>query len=58
MLLYVFYFAQPQIQMANQHRAKNRNSCLPTRIHPAFLKKITEDILHKIYIEKGAKIGI
>ena len=35
----------------------SRNSRLPTRIHPVYLK-ITEDILHKIYTEKGAIIGI
>ena len=32
-------------------------SCLPTRMHPVQLKKITEDILHKIYAEKGATTG-
>ena len=46
------------IQRADQHIANSRNSCLPTRIHPVCLKKITEDILHKIYTEKGAVIGI
>ena len=27
------------IQRADQHIANNRNSCLPTRIHPVYLKK-------------------
>ena len=32
---------------------------LPTRIHPSSVaKKITEDILHKIYTEKGTITGI
>ena len=40
MLLYVFYFAQPQqLQTADQNIANSRNSCLPTRIHPVYLKK-------------------
>ena len=46
------------IKRADQHIANSRNNCLPTRIHPVYLKKITEDILHKIYTEKGAVIGI
>ena len=46
------------IQRADQDIDNSRNSCLPTRIHPVYLKKITEDILHKIYTEKGAIIGI
>ena len=37
---YVYYFAQPQqLQRADQHIANSRNSCLPTRIHPVYLKK-------------------
>ena len=36
----------------------HRKSCLPTRMHPVLLKKITEDILHKTYTEKGAITGI
>ena len=27
------------MQRADQHRANSRNSCLPTRIHPVYLKK-------------------
>ena len=27
------------IQKADQHIANSRNSCLPTRIHPVYLKK-------------------
>ena len=27
------------IQRADQHIANSRNSCLPTRIHPVYLKK-------------------
>ena len=39
MLLYVFYFAQPQqLQRVDQHTANSRNTCLPTRIHPVYLK--------------------
>ena len=37
------------IQRADQHIVNSRNSCLPT---PSAAKKITEDILHKIYTEK------
>ena len=52
MLLYVSYFAQPQqLQRVDQHIANSRNNCLPE-------KKITEDILHKTYTEKGAITGI
>ena len=32
--------------------------CLLTTIPSVYLKKITEDILHKIYTEKGAIISI
>ena len=42
MLLYVFYFAQPQYtktERADQRIANSRNSFLPTRIHPVYLKK-------------------
>ena len=41
MLLYVFYFAQPQHtkRRATHIIANSRNSCLPTRIHPVQLKK-------------------
>ena len=40
MLLYVFYFAQPeQLQRVDQHIANSRNSCLPTTINPVQLKK-------------------
>ena len=46
------------IKRADQHIANSRNNCLPTRIHPVYLKKITEDILHKIYTEKGAITSI
>ena len=46
------------IQRAEQHICNSRNSCLTTRIHLVELKKITEDILHKIYTRKGGIIGI
>ena len=40
MLLYVFYFAQPQqLQRAGQIITNSRNSCLPSRIHPVQIKK-------------------
>ena len=42
MLLYVFYFVQPQ------HTYQDASSVA---------EKITEDILHKVYTEKGATIG-
>ena len=45
-------------ERADQHIVNIRNSCLPTRIHPVQLKNTTEDILHKIYREKGAITGI
>ena len=57
--LMCFTLHSHSIQRADQHIANSRNSsCLPTRIHPMYLKKITEDILHKIYTEKDAVIGI
>ena len=58
MVLHVFYFAQPQYTKSRPTYiiANSRNSCLPTRIRTT--KNITEDILHKIYIETGAIIGI
>ena len=47
------------IQRADLHIANSRNSSwLPTQIHSVYLKKIKEDILHKIYTEKGTIIGI
>ena len=46
-------------QRADQHVANSRNSCLLTRMHTVQLKKdITEDILRKIYTEKGAITAI
>ena len=39
------------IQRADQHVVNSRNRCLPTRIHPVYLKKIT-DILHKFTQKK------
>ena len=42
MVLYVFYFAQPQYTKSRPTYIKianSRNSCLPTRIHPVQLKK-------------------
>ena len=37
---FIVYFAQPQqLQRVDQHIANSRNSCLPTRIHPVYLKK-------------------
>ena len=42
MLLYVFYFAQPDAvykEHTNIYLARSRNSCLPTRIHPVYLNK-------------------
>ena len=56
----MFYFVQSQqlATKADRHIANSRNSCLPTRIHPMQLKKITEGILHKTYTEKGTITGI
>ena len=52
MLLYVFYFAQPQqLQRVDQHIANSRNSCLPTAINPVQLKK-SQKTLHKTYTKK------
>ena len=42
------------IQRADQHIANSRNSCLPTRIHPVYLKKS----LKTFYTEKGVITGI
>ena len=54
-----FTLHSDSIQRVDQYIANSRNSsCLPTRIHPMYLKKITEDILHKICTEEGAIIGI
>ena len=53
-----FTLHSDSIQRVDQYIANSRNSsCLPTRIHPMYLK-ITEDILHKICTEEGAIIGI
>ena len=46
------------IQRADQHIADSRNSCLPTRIHPVYLKKSLKTFYINIYTEKGAIIGI
>ena len=46
------------VTKADKHIVNSRNSYLSTRIHPMKLKKPTEDILHKIYSEKGAITGI
>ena len=55
MLLYVFYFAQPQqLQRADQHIANSRNSCLPTRIHPVLLKK-SQKIFYITLTQKKVK---
>ena len=47
-------FTQPQNTKSRPTNsiANRMPSCLRTRIHPVQLKKITEDILHKIYTEK------
>ena len=47
----MFHFAQPQQTKSRPTYiiASSRNSCLPTTTYPVKLKKITEDILHKIY---------
>ena len=41
MLLYVFYFAQPQYTKSRPTNiiANSRNSCLPARVYPVQLKK-------------------
>ena len=42
MLLYVFYFAQLATaykEPTNIYLVNSRNSCLPTRAHPVYLKK-------------------
>ena len=46
------------IQRADKHIANSRKSCLGTKMHAVYLKKITEDILHEISTEKGGIIGI
>ena len=47
------------LQRADGNIANSGNSsCLPTRIHPVYLKKITEDIFDKTYTEKGVIIDI
>ena len=35
------------IQRADQHIANSRNSCLPTRIHPVYLKKSLKTFTQK-----------
>ena len=51
---FIVYFAQPQqLQRVDQHIANSRNSCLPTRIHPVYLKKS----LKTFYTEKGVITG-
>ena len=56
---FIVYFAQPQqLQRVDQHIANSRNSCLPTRIHPVYLKKSLKTFYINIYTEKGAIIGI
>ena len=55
MLLFVFYFAQLQHTKSRPtYIATSRNSCLPTRIHPVYLKKS----LKTFYTEKGVITGI
>ena len=56
----VFYLAHPQHTKIRPTYiiANSRHSCLPTRIHSVQLKRITEDILHKIYTEEGAITGL
>ena len=55
MLLYVFYFAQPQ---HTKSRPTYRKSYLPIRMHPVQLIKTTEDISNKIYTERCTITGI
>ena len=40
------------IQRADQHIANSRNSCLPTRIHPVYLKKSLKTFYIKFTQEK------
>ena len=56
----VLYLAHPQHTKIRPTYiiANSRHSCLPTRLHSVQLKKITEDILHKIYTEEGAITGL
>ena len=41
------------MQRADQHIANSRNNCLPTRIHPVRLKKITKSFYIKFTQKKG-----
>ena len=40
------------IQRADQHTANSRNSCLPTRIHQVFLKKLLKTFYIKFTQKK------
>ena len=53
MLLYVFYFAQLQHTKSRRTDiANSRNSCLPTSIHPVYLKKSLKTFYIKFTQEK------
>ena len=56
--LCVVLWTATTVPRVDQHTANSRTNCLLTRIHPVERKKITEDILHKTYTEKGAITGI
>ena len=56
MLLYVFYFAQPQqLQRVDQHIANSRNSFLPTKIHPVYQKKKSQMTFYKKLTQKKVR---
>ena len=62
MLLYVFYFVQPQHTKSNFVQPQTNIHLVQRQLFTyqdasSVAKKITEDILHKIYTEKGAIIG-
>ena len=56
--LYVLLCTATAYKEDTNTQLTHRKSCLPTSMHPVQLKKITEDILHKTYTEKGAITGI
>ena len=58
MPLYVSYFAQPQqLQRVARHIANSRNSCLPTRIHPAQRKKSQKIFYIKLTQKKVQQVA-
>ena len=58
MLFYVFYFALRQHTKSRPTYSQQYKQLFTYQDTSSVLKKITEDILHKIYTEKGAVIMI